>query len=372
MLTEILAPLAAVAALAQPPAPRVLAAQIQSSPVSVTVLPARGTRRLVCAGDGRAPRVCGRAPTFRLAPGRHTVSVRAVDRRGRRSAARSVTVVVPLPAPKAVPVGGQPVGIAALGSELWVSGGGSGDLVRLDTRSRRVLATVRVGGQLGSVAATPTAVWASVFGSGQLVAIDPARDAVAERIPLGGRPTGVAVTPDGAVWVGNLDGYLSRLDPATGQVARLPMPAGVSTAIAARGLLWVGLQDGSVVAVDPATSRASGPPAHVARDVVALVDPLAGIWVTTFGGQAALVDPATRAVSRRRALPRQGSGIALGGGSVWASAYGAGLVVRLDASTGALLGAVRTGAGPRESVVVGGTLWVCDQSDGAVTPSPLG
>lgn len=372
MLTGILALLAAVGALAQPAAPRVLAAQIQSSPVRVTVLPARGTRRLLCAVDGRAPRVCGRAPSFRLAPGRHTVSVRAVDRLGRRSAARSVTIVVPLPAPTAVPVGGRPVGVAALGGDLWISGGGSGAVVRLDTGSRRVLATVRVGGQLGSVAATPTAVWISVFGSGQLVAIDPVRGAVARRIPLGGRPTGVAVTPDGAVWVGNLDGYLSRLDPATGQVTRLAMPAGVSTEIAARGLLWVGLQDGSLVAVDPATGRPTGPAAQVAPDVDALVDTPAGIWVTTFSGTAALVDPATRVVSRRRTLPSQGSGIALGGGSVWASAYGAGLVVRLDPATGALLGAVRTGAGARESVVVDGTLWVCDESDGAVTPIPLG
>jgi len=372
MVTAILAPLAAVAALAPPPPPHVLAAEIQASPVAVTVLAPRGTSRLVCTVDARPAGACGRSPTFSLAPGRHTISVRAVDRRGRRSRARSVTIVVPQPAPAAVPVGGQPVGVAALGGDIWISDGGAGTVVRLDTASRRVSATVQVGGQLGSIAATPAAVWVSIFGGGELVRIDPARNAVERRIAVGGRPTGVAVAPDGAVWVGNLDGYLSRVDPATDQVTRVAMPSGVSTELLARGLLWVGLQDGSVMAVDPAAQRPIGPAVQVAADVDALVDTPAGIWVTTFGGTVALVDPATATVSHRRTLPSQGSGIAYGGGSVWASAYGSGLVVRLDPTTGALLGAVRTGAGPRESLVAAGVLWVLDQDDGTVTPVPVG
>jgi streptogramin lyase len=372
MTAAILAPLAAVAALATTPPPRVVAEQFQSSPVSVTVLPAHGTTRLLCAVDGRAVRPCGRSMTLRLRPGRHAVSVRAVDGRGRRSPARSVTIVVPEPAPKAVAIGGQPVGIAALGDDLWISGGSSGSVSRVDAAARRVAATVQIGGQLGGVATTPGAVWVSVFGGGQLVRIDPGRNAVSARIPLGGRPTGISVTPDGAVWVGNLDGYLSRLDTATGEVTRIAVPSGVSTAIYARSLLWVGLQNGSVLAIDPATRRATGSPTRVAADVDALVDTPAGIWVTTFSGIAALVDPTTRAVTRRRTLPGQGSGIAFGAGSVWASAYRADLVVRLDPATGAVLGAVRTGAAPRESVVVGATLWVIDQDDGAVTPIPLG
>ncbi len=232
MTAAILAPLAAVAALAGPPAPRVIAAQIQASPVAVTILSRPGTR-LLCAVDRHAARACSHSPTFRIAPGRHVVSVRAVDRRGRRSPARAVTVFVPLPAPKPVEVGGQPVGIASAGTDLWISGGSSGAVVRLDSVGRRVVASVHVGGQLGSVAATPTTVWVSVFGNGQLVRIDPAQNAVAARIPVGGRPTGIALGADGAVWVGNLDGYLSRVDQTSGAVTRVALPSGASTLILA-------------------------------------------------------------------------------------------------------------------------------------------
>ena len=50
----------------------------------------------------------------------------------------------------------------------------------------------------------------------------------------------------------------------------------------------------------------------------------------------------------------------------------AGLVLRLDPGTGALLGAVHTGREPRESVEAGGALWVANQLNGTVTPVPLG
>jgi streptogramin lyase len=368
MTAAILAALAAGAAAAAPAPPAVIASQIQSSPASATILPRPGTSRLLCTVDARPARVCGRNPTFALGPGRHVLSVRGVDSRGRRSAARAVVIVVPQPAPKAVDVGGQPVGIAASGDDVWVSGGGAGTVSHLDAAARRLVATVQVGGQLGGVAAAPSAVWVSVFDGGQLVRISPDRNAVSARITVGGRPTGVVIGADGDVWVGNLDGYLSRVDPATGAVTRFAVPSGVSTAILARGLLWVGLQSGSVLALDPATGKPSGSPAQVGADVDSLVDTPAGIWATTFGGAVGLVDPASRAVSRRRNLPSAGSGIAFAGGSVWVSAFNSALVVRLDPATGALLGAVRTGAGPRESVVAAGALWVIDQSDGTVTP----
>src|SRR5262249_23730915 len=106
-------------------------------------------------------------------------------------------------------------------------------------------------------------------------------------------------------------------------------------------------------------------------DVDALVDTPNGLWVSTFGGQAALVDPDARKVTKRFTLPSRGSGIAYANGSVWASAFDSKLVVPLNAATGALVGAVHTGAQPRESVVAGGSLWVADQADGAVTPIPV-
>ena len=144
---------------APPPTPIVHAVRIQDSPIALTITTRRGTKRIVCAVDRKPAKTCNRTPTFRASPGRHTVSVHVVGKRGRSSAVRTVAVVVPSRAPGAVRVGGQPVGIAAANGTVWVSGGSSGAVVAIDAATKRVVATVQVGGQLGGIAATNDAVW---------------------------------------------------------------------------------------------------------------------------------------------------------------------------------------------------------------------
>jgi streptogramin lyase len=360
-----------VVAAPAPPAPIVHAVRIQDSPIALSIATRAGTKRIVCAIDRRSAKTCTHSPTFKASPGRHTIVVRAVDRRGRISARRAVAVVVPARAPAAVKVGGEPVGIAAANGTVWVSGGSSGAVIGIDAATKKVVATVQVGGQLGGIAATGDAVWVSVFGGGSVVRIDPATHAIVRRVAVGGRPTGIAIDGTGTVWVGNLDGYLSLIVPSTPGFARVTAPSGVSQPLFARGLMWAGLQSGSLASLDPASSSLTGKPVPVGQDVDALVDTPSGVWVSTFAGQAALVDPDARKVVRRFTLPSSGSGISYANGSVWVSVFNSKLVVRLDAATGALLGAVHTGGQPRESVVAGNLLWVADQADGTVTPIAL-
>jgi YVTN family beta-propeller protein len=268
--------------------------------------------------------------------------------------------------------GAQPVGLTAANGRVWVSDGPTGDVTAIDAASKHVVATVHVGGQLGSVLATGDAVWVSVFGGGTVARIDAVHDVVTAQVAVGGRPTGLAIDPSGALWVGNLDGYVSRIDTATGKVTgKVTLPSGASQPLATRGLIWVGLQSGSVVTVDPATSAITGSSISVAQDVDALADTSNGLWVSTFSGTAALLDPTARTVTHRVKLGSSGSGLSFGNGSVWVSGYDSGLVLQLDPATGALLGAVHTGTQPRDSVVVGSVLWVADQGDGAVTPIPI-
>ncbi len=284
-----------------------------------------------------------------------------------------MSVVVPQPAPAGVTVGGQPVGIAAAGPDLWVSGGSTGDVVRVTAATRQVSETIAVGGQLGGIAATPTAVWVSGFDSGKLSRLDPVHGTVVDRFDVGGQPTGIAFDATGAVWVGNLDGSATRIDPATDHVtAHVVLPSGVSTLLPVGNLLWAGLQDGSLVSIDPAAAAVVGPPIQVGLDVDALASFPQGLWCSTFDGTAERVDPVARKVVRRVTLPGRGGGIAFGGGRVWVSAYDRAYAVELDPLTGALLGAVHTGAQPRDAIVVGQTLWVVDQAAGKLTPIPLG
>ena len=362
------------AALAAPPAaPVVKALPIQDSPIALTIRARSGTVRLTCAIDRGRANTCTRTPSFKVSPGRHTVTVRGLDRRGRASAKRIVRVIVPQREPAGVPAGGEPVGIATAKGLVWVSNGSSGTVSAIDPAVKLNVSTFRVGGQLGGIVAGADAVWVSDFGGGAVVKIDPALNVVVGRIAVGGRPTGLALDAAGSLWAGNLDGYVSRIDPVLGRVAaQLSLPSGVSQPLFARGLVWLGLQNGSVVAVDPETKRLTGASVSVAPDVDALADTPSGLWVSTFAGIAALVDPDRRVVVERVTLPSRGSGISFAGGSVWVSAYDSSLVVRLDPASGALLGAVHTGPEPRESVAAGGALWVANQLNGTVTPIPLG
>ena len=369
----VVALLVAAVLAAPPAAPAVRALPIQDSPIVLTIQPRSHTVKLTCAVDRGRAHTCSRSPRFKVSPGRHSVSVRGLDRRGRASARRTVTVIVPQREPAGVPAGGEPVGIATANGLVWVSNGSSGTVSAIDPAVRHNVSTFRVGGQLGGIVAGGEAVWVSDFGGGSVVKIDPALSVVVGRIAVGGRPTGLALDAAGSLWVGNLDGYVSRIDPVLGRVAaQLPLPSGVSQPLFARGLVWLGLQNGSIVAVDPETNRLTGASVSVASDVDALAATPSGLWVSTFAGIAALVDPDRRVVIRRVTLPSRGSGVSFAGGSVWVSAYDSGLVLRLDPATGALLGAVHTGPELRESVEAGGALWVANQLNGTVTPVPLG
>jgi hypothetical protein len=349
------------------PPPAIHASAVQDSPVVVNLTPRRGTTKLLCSVDHKRARTCGRRARFKLRPGRHVVTAWAV---AHRRASRKVTVqiVVPRPAPPAVSVGGAPVGVGALGATVWVSGGSSGEVVRVDSQSRAVESRIAVGGQLGGIAATAQAVWVSVFDGGAVARIDPANDTVVSRTAVGGQPTEIAVGA-GAVWIGNLDGYVSRVDPTTGlETARIGLPSGASSLLPAAGLVWVGLQDGSLVSIDPATNVLSGQPIRISTDVDALAESPAGLWVCTFDGIAALVDPSSRMVANRVKLPGRASGIAFANGVAWVSLYDRRLVLELGPG---FVGAVHTGAQPRESIVFGSQLWVVDQASGQLTPIPL-
>jgi streptogramin lyase len=351
------------------PAPRISVDPVQDSPVVVHVSARPETQRLLCDVDGGRARRCGRTTRLRLAPGRHTISAWAVLRGGGASRKARGAVVVAQPEPKPINVGGEPVGIAAAGNAIWVSGGSSGEAVRLDADLRQVTARVPVGGQLGGIAATASAVWVSVYDGGQVVRIDPASGTVVARVAVGGQPTFIAFDAAGQVWVGNLDGSVERIDPATNAVAgRVHLPSGASTLLPLGSVIWIGLQSGALVSLDPAAGALTGSAIPVAPDVDALAATPNGIWASTFDGTAALVDTTARRVVRRVSLPGQGSGIAYAGGRVWVTVYDRRYVLALDPATGRFVAAVHAGLQPRESLVVGSTLWVLDQSGGAVVP----
>jgi outer membrane protein assembly factor BamB len=84
-----------------------------------------------------------------------------------------------------------------------------------------------------------SAVWAADKGTGEILRLDPRTRAVQARIVLGGEPTIVA--GEDALWA-IAAGKLQRIDPATERVTgklTLPLPEGTGFPVPGRGAMWV-------------------------------------------------------------------------------------------------------------------------------------
>lgn len=152
------------------------------------------------------------------------------------------------------------VSAAAFGS-VWLSDPNSGAVVRVDRRTRRVMARIPVGGE-ASIAAAAGSVWALPRPSDALVRIDPRSNRVAARIPLGITFANSGVVPAGSrVWAIGQNGA-AAVDTARGRVAaRIRYSATGFQLVGAfvrRGELWMTSADGTVRRYDARTGRRLG------------------------------------------------------------------------------------------------------------------
>jgi len=232
------------------------------------------------------------------------------------------------------------------------------------------LATSAIAGQVpldwieyGYVATGEGAVWQTDFDHNAVLRIDPVAGKVVASIPVGSAPEGVAVTK-GAVWVADHhDGAITRIDPKTNRVvATIPIsPTGADgpyAMTAGPGGVWVDVPNmRSVVRIDPATNS------------VGLLVPLDGhvasdgseVWILATGPdglpQVARIDPVSGKILTAVDLHSSGIGdLAVGLGSVWVVSSDG--LLRIDATTGHIIGRFDIGGVGGNVVVAGGAVWV--------------
>ena len=114
---------------------------------------------------------------------------------------------------------------------------------------------VPLAGQPSGVAYTPDAVWVSVAPAG-ISRVDPAELTVTFTEDVGDGPTAVLPAFD-SIWVTNqLDDTVSRLEPSTGRaLTAIPVGEGPNSLGLAGGKIWVANEfAGSVTAIDPTTN----------------------------------------------------------------------------------------------------------------------
>ena len=273
---------------------------------------------------------------------------------------------------------------------VWSADPIRGDVLRIDPRTRRVIARIPVGGE-ARVAAGAGAVWVVAgdlqYGGGEgpvrLLRIDPRTNRVVARIPMR-TDTGARFVPadvrivGGAVWAVGLDGVL-RVDPRTdspGLHIALGTPAGDPRGIViTEHDVWALSASGRLVRYDARDGRAAG--AERVRAPVAaylLAGPSGRLMLLLGRGGLALLDPSDGRLAWRVAAGKDIGWVQGREGELWVqvSAPESGDItrdrlLRLDPETGRRRGAIELpAAGVAGMADVGRELWTATPS-GTIT-----
>ena len=266
---------------------------------------------------------------------------------------------------------------AGFGS-IWVSGGPSNDVIRIDPATRRVTAVIRVPDPASVLAVGAGAVWVTSFPGNSVTRIDPRTNTARDTISPGGLgPIGITFF-HGYVWVANVDGEptgsVAKIDPK-----RMPMrivelipvgqgsDAGPSWIAGAAGSLWVSVPNlDAVVRLDP-HDDAIAATIHVKGLCGELVGTRTAVWVAGGSGPGCFpavtrIDPASSSVTDTVNTAAETGALALGAGGLW---YGTttNLMGRLDPATDAILGKLRLPGPSFGAIAAYGFVWITDTDD---------
>jgi peptide/nickel transport system substrate-binding protein len=210
----------------------------------------------------------------------------------------------------------------------------------------------------------------SSVAANSIVALAPS-GSIAANVPVGARPVAIA-SGAGALWVANLDDQsVTRVDMSSRQAVRTIPIGGAPTALAAtRTAVWVTRGTGDVSEIDPRYDRVSSTRALAASagffegNVPALAA-FGSIWIVTPDGVVSRIDADSGRVLGSVGVGNAPSAIAAGAGSVWVTNSADGTVTRIDSAT-LLPTTIPVGHGPTAVAVNAGSAWIANAGDNTV------
>jgi YVTN family beta-propeller protein len=278
---------------------------------------------------------------------------------------------------------------------IWVLNDSTGDLMRIDPTTNKLVATIAVGRGPGGVALGQGAVWTVSPALGAVSKIDPQSNSVVATVTIGqpfDSPKSIAVSP-GAVWVGDFaDNSLIRIDPQSHQmVATIPNQFGIFGVSYDSGSVWAcnhHSYNQGLVRLDPQSNQVlaqfnpnqvmtkTNPPSNLGA-CFAVRAVAQAVWTTTFTNDdpssflLERIDPATNTVKATIAAPGMlPHDLAADAHGVWLLNPNVGLY-RVDPTKNRLAG-VLVNTDLNEGLGVGaGSVWVV-RSDGTllrITPA---
>jgi streptogramin lyase len=261
----------------------------------------------------------------------------------------------------ATQIGSPTFGLAVGGGSVWVGGLGSGDVIRIDPATGKIVKRITVGARVFNLAAAPGAVWAIDNALSTAVRIDSKTGRVTTRVPVGFQPYDIE-WGFGSAWVANAgDGTVWRI--TNGKVVKkIKVGTEPNGLTAYRGFLWVSDHTlGKVVRIDPATNTITGTVKLSGAD-----------WITGLG-DTVYVSQETNVVSRVSVTTLKVTGVAkvarnpLGstiiGKQLWVPCIDANEIDVVDPATMKVLAHKPAAGGPIAVLSAFGHAWV-SQSTG--------
>ncbi len=264
-----------------------------------------------------------------------------------------------------VPVGAQPVDVAAGDGAIWVANSADSSISQIDPASRRVLSTTAPGTSVDGLAIDANGLWLTDVRRSVAVRIDPSFRSVASTIRIAPsaplfQAAGPVAVGAGAVWAGNGLASIIRIDPTTNAVrARIDVCNDPDAIAVGAGAVWVadGV-DNTVTRIDP-TSDAVTATIPVGQGPGGIAVGAGAVWVTETGDDSlARIDPSSGAVTATIAVGRRPTAVTVAGDGVWVANSLSGTLSRIDPATNRVVATVNVGQSPQSLTFADGRLWV--------------
>jgi len=232
-----------------------------------------------------------------------------------------------------------PSSLATANGLLWVTKNDSNDILALDPKDGRQVASIPIGVTPFEIKANDQALWVTSYDDNVVVRIDVRSRTVVQTIPQLGGPSGLAVDGD-TVWVAiSRTATVARIDARSNQVVatiRIPCsqtcwstPTPLPVAVA-NGAVWVRNEGiGTLSKIDPATNTVTATldvntfNGRSGQDALAVAP--SGIWLG--GVSVEEIDPVSNQVVKR--IDQSSDTLGYGYGSLWVTDT-LGRVLRID------------------------------------------
>jgi YVTN family beta-propeller protein len=278
--------------------------------------------------------------------------------------AASLLVALAGATPAKVDVGVWTYGLAAGNGSLWAGSLSSGDVLRIDPDSGKVVGRITAGARIFNLAAASGAVWAVGNASGTITRIDTHTGKVTRTVQVGLQPYDVE-WGFGSAWVSNAgDGTVWRI--TNGRVAkRIKVGIEPNGLTAYGGALWVADHTaGKVVRIDPTTNRITATVKLSGADwITGLGD---SIYVSQETNTVARVSVKTLEVTGTVATARNPLGSAIVGKVLWVPCIDENEVDVVDPASMRIVARKKVGRGPIVVLPAFGHQWVSNTTGNAI------